>query len=830
MCQLMQDEELMANYEYFQEHDENDEDDEYMQELLEDNEFLDFCDQMAELYERAEKGEQDNPNKLVKCSLEEISKENINSYRCKMGALEFEMGNAVSANDDIIASNDFCQIAVGKRLFIEKEEDENAQEEEKKLPLGWVKNFTPEGKPYYQNLVTQDLQWDPPVEDEKNDEYKVNRRPRDDSIDMDVREAQPDLVHEGVVHLMNDQGILDTSGDASCQPIGFKPGTRNFTICCDVWCSDPETANALCANGAIDFFICGGKVAVRTDLHTDLTNIGNVKLMPKFWYHIGIVCERKQITIDDGKDKGKKIDATEFKIYMDGVEAGIISLNGISNLDGDALIGRTYNEEEPNPFEGEIENFKLFYRDLSEDEMFTIASNPNNKSYKPTKMITYQPGSLRIELQPWIVKYNGPIYGKLPPHLQFTCLEHEELCISAYIMLYKANSKHGSIILSNRSMFMGFELICPLPKTNVIGMKCTGSRDYDLITLGKTKFKLNRFYHIAVSVKREDNETRFVAFVNGKQDGSYNISGTPNLSSGADWDIGFRSSKPIKTRFEGSIQNLRIFNEALCEAEVAALYAADLRECKFLKNKPISYIVAKGTNECPKCKASNTFTQKFCSKCRAPLKETSMLQFENKQTGKTGISGKQWAQAFNDAAQTYAEQEYGVQSPNILQSDEKTEQQIQFEQDEKLQRAIKHEPIFNFLEWEKGIFMSKDIKKGTVTILDSKNKQKILMLNEIIKPATIKDSESDESGLFTIPATDALNNKTENIGGWINGRDFDRNRWRLRTTEPGFVKYLVTPSCFNQLTSLQRFPKYTFLKKINNINIRNFYILNRLLY
>eukprot|EP01084_Bolivina_argentea_P077694 140957_1 len=39
-------------------------------------------------------------NPLVKCSIKELSKENINSYRCKMGALEFKMGgDTISAND-----------------------------------------------------------------------------------------------------------------------------------------------------------------------------------------------------------------------------------------------------------------------------------------------------------------------------------------------------------------------------------------------------------------------------------------------------------------------------------------------------------------------------------------------------------------------------------------------------------------------------------------------------------------------------------------------------------------------------------------------------------
>ncbi len=40
------------------------------------------------------------------------------------------------------------------------------------------------------------------------------------------------------------------------------------------------------------------------------------------------------------------------------------------------------------------------------------------------------------------------------------------------------------------------------------------TRDYDLITLGNIKFKLNRFYNIVVTVQREDN---------GKKDVSYNI-------------------------------------------------------------------------------------------------------------------------------------------------------------------------------------------------------------------------------------------------------------------------------------------------------------------
>ena len=111
-----------------------------------------------------------------------------------------------------------------------------------------------------------------------------------------------------------------------------------------------------------------------------------------------------------------------------------------------------------------------------------MAQNQTNQSYKPSRLVTYQPHSLRVELPKHIIKYNGPLYGKLPQNLQFGCTEHESLTITAYVMLTRANSKHGSVVLSNRSFFNGFELICPLPKTNVLGMKCSGTRDYDLIS------------------------------------------------------------------------------------------------------------------------------------------------------------------------------------------------------------------------------------------------------------------------------------------------------------------------------------------------------------
>ena len=62
-----------------------------------------------------------------------------------------------------------------------------------------------------------------------------------------------------------------------------------------------------------------------------------------------------------------------------------------------------------------------------------------------------------------------------------------------------------------------------------------------------------------------------------------------NLTTG-DWQIGFRESKPIKTRFDGSIQNLRVFNYSLSEDEIASVYAADLSECAFEKNAEIMYL------------------------------------------------------------------------------------------------------------------------------------------------------------------------------------------------------------------------------------------------
>eukprot|EP01084_Bolivina_argentea_P012021 22533_1 len=371
-------------------------------------------------------------------------------------------------------------------------------------------------------------------------------------------------------------------------------------------------------------------------------NVGNTELFQQVWYHVAVVCKRAKLqellgTLNKKSTKGNfvinnlrmsgkemmgktsdsifaskskitakatrqnNMEATDFAVYLNGVTDGKLSLDGAPSLDtATCCIGSAIDMSMTSCFAGEIKNIQIFDQALSDDEIYSIAHKKGNYSLQKTVLLSYIPSSLKVEIPICNVKYNGPIHRELPTYLQWQPSK-QSFTISAWIMCVRSVSKMGSVIVSNLTVNnkgnnIGFELICPTTGNGVIGMQCTGLKENGVLSLGTTSIEKNRFYHIAIIIERvitygaKPDATSIVVFINGKQDGSFNINHVFDYSGRA-WSIGYNNKYKKESRFEGSISNLRIFKRALVEAEIACIYATDTRERKFDKNEEILYYI-----------------------------------------------------------------------------------------------------------------------------------------------------------------------------------------------------------------------------------------------
>lgn len=438
-------------------------------------------------------------------------------------------------------------------------------------------------------------------------------------------------------------------------------------------------------------------------------------------------------------------EATDFAVYLNGVIDGKLSFDGVPALDTlDCRIGSNVDMTMTSCFNGKIKNFEMFDRALNEEEIYLIAHKKGNYSLQDTVLLSYIPESLKVEIPIYNVKYNGPIHCALPSHLQWQP-GLNSFTISAWIMCSRNKSKMGSVILSNLTTSNnGFELICPTNGNDVIGIKKTGIREDNGLQLGTTVIEKNKFYHICVVVERvitygaEPDSTSIVVYVNGKQDGSYNI-GTIFNYSGGDWTIGYNGHYKLDTSFEGAISNLRIFQRPLIEAEIATIYAADLREREFVKNEEIHYIATK--------------------------------QDSDEDDGSAVVSNQ-------------------------------------------------HLTYFEEKKWEKGTFIKWNLINGKVTLLDKTKNQKEVAISEIVKM-------NDKISQF-VPGSDS--SKINNLGGMIHGTTFKGEKWRIYSEQTEFLRHITTNGIFTLLSKLKPFTKYTFEQMIENKEINNKYLLNRLLY
>ena len=718
---------------------------------------------------------ENNKHPLMMATLNELLHPNVHTFSSKLGVKASRFNNITSFNDDLIASNEFCQIAIGK---------------------GLLRNYLKDGETSDNNNDNNDDNDDD--NKESSQLLKINRRPADDISDDEEIESKdnknipiPQLRHDGTLR----------------EKINFRPGHKDFTICCEIFCEDVTGGNTILSNRIEDRgfeFIAPRPGSRRMSVWMEgnkLLNVGQTELFQQIWYHIAIVCKRANIgknsklqktesvfnvnknnenenenenDKDDIKRKREKFkiknlknmsgkemieqmtgkakitsEATDFAVFLNGVIDGKLSLDGAPTLDTlNCRIGSNVDMTMTSCFNGKLKNFEIFDRALNEEEIYLIAHKKTNYSLKKPVLLSYIPESLKVEIPIYNIKYNGPIHCLLPSHLQWQP-GLNSFTISAWIMCSRNVSKMGSVILSNLTTSNnGFELICPTVNNQVIGIKKTGynKNDNEGMQIGTTIIEKNKFYHISIVIDRvitygsiPDN-TSIVVYVNGKQDGSYNINTILNYSGG-DWTIGYNGHYKSDTRFEGSISNLRIFQRPLIEAEIATIYAADLRERNFIENEDIYYCTVKQESE----------------------------QEDN--------------------------------NNNIISSNQ-------------------HLTYFDDLKWEKGIFINMDLNEGKVKLLDKSKNETTMTISKIIKT-------NDKISQF-VPGLDSQ--KINNLGGMIHGITFKGEKWRIYSEQTEFLRHITKMGIFTLLSKLKPFTKYEFEQMIENKYIDNKYLLNRLLF
>ena len=178
---------------------------------------------------KAESGDNDNSNEeenkhpLMMATITELLDPNFHTFSSKSGVKAARFNNITSFNDDLIASNEFCQIAIGKGLLRGDAEEKISKDDEEKV--------------------------DADAENKK--EFKINRRPADDVSD-DEAEAEaeieaksdeddkkedpripiPQLRHDGTLR----------------EKVDFSPGQKDFTICCEIFCENVAAGNTILSN------------------------------------------------------------------------------------------------------------------------------------------------------------------------------------------------------------------------------------------------------------------------------------------------------------------------------------------------------------------------------------------------------------------------------------------------------------------------------------------------------------------------------------------------------------------------------------------------------
>lgn len=369
----------------------------------------------------------------------------------------------------------------------------------------------------------------------------------------------------------------------------FRANTRDFTMCCEMKCSHAQGSrifsNRDAKGNGIEF------VAPRIGSHTVSLNLCNdhrdfdFKLDLNVWYFLCLTISHD-----------KKSQYTIANVYVNNKHINSLTYDKIINLSTEVpgMIGKSYLKGWE--FFGSIRNFKVFfnkiipYHDLKDIKVLlsnTILSN--------SMTFNYNPNSLKLLIPSADYLYNGekciPIDKQQNinnnNNFNFDPKTHD-FTITAYIIPVRPMT--GGRVFSNKYVNKksdhygtGFEFVVPRDTTNVLSVSCNNVH----VHIGETKLETGVGYGMAVRVTHQiqRNTTRVVGFLNGKQDGAHVFDGIINLSSIAQACVGGCVSRNFSKKFNGSINNFRIFWKALKSEEIATLYASDKYQREFKKNE-----------------------------------------------------------------------------------------------------------------------------------------------------------------------------------------------------------------------------------------------------
>lgn len=102
-----------------------------------------------------------------------------------------------------------------------------------------------------------------------------------------------------------------------------------------------------------------------------------------------------------------------------------------------------------------------------------------------------------------------------------------------------------------------------------------------------TPVPLNGFFHLAVTV----SATEFRAYVNGRLAGTF-LNPTPPMTNGSDLVIGAGGYYQLDRFFKGAIDDLRVYNRALADSEIAELYNRTFNAAPVAEAGPDQAVVA----------------------------------------------------------------------------------------------------------------------------------------------------------------------------------------------------------------------------------------------
>ncbi|MFN8428663.1 MAG: LamG domain-containing protein [Spirosomataceae bacterium] len=288
-------------------------------------------------------------------------------------------------------------------------------------------------------------------------------------------------------------------------------------------------------------------------------------------------------------------DTNLLKIFMNGVRIDerkiSISTYSLSNLRiGASITGNNY-------FTGQIDEIKLYNRDFTDHEVATLYTNeapPTQPIDLETGLIAYYPFSNEAQdasgnNNHGVVNGATPItHGNLNRAYSFDGIDDwistpmiqnnlQAYSISAWVKP-NFNENKQYVVLQNRGVELGGGKSITLHydfQNKKWGFACDG--DYIYIGTQSTLTDLNSWVHIVGTWQANGatnfNANQFKLYFNGiLQIGTLQNIGSasiPNIPSG---NVKIGKHDAWNSYFKGSIDDLRLFNRALSEAEVFQLY------------------------------------------------------------------------------------------------------------------------------------------------------------------------------------------------------------------------------------------------------------------